>query len=335
MILHPDLTGRTALDIAIENERPKCFELMLDMLEDFNGMCLSKMMLQSFPYMILSGSDLITKFFNTCTYQPATMTKNIRVPWPQHLKEVIFASHSALISEPMLIEEIDKNSGMYSKFYNTGSYQDELSKWLTADAEEDKKEKVEEDDDKFKQHKDESNSLGLVSKRDPRKDLRSQRLEEASHTKEKKASIKRIALEAVDFDWIFIGKNAVNLIHLLSAKNVQKRLLKQKSLRIFIKLLWDVYKKKIKLQRFYPFCLYLVVVNVMTCTGADLVGNFAHESSAEEDSWRTSIIIMSIFVQVYWVCNLYSEVQEMCRDGLVDYLADVWNYLDVSIAVLS
>lgn len=68
MILHPDINGKTALDLAIEADRPVCFELMLDMLEDFGNICLSKMMLNSFPYMVLSNSELIYKYFNTCTY---------------------------------------------------------------------------------------------------------------------------------------------------------------------------------------------------------------------------------------------------------------------------
>ena len=49
VLLYPDNNGKTALDIAIEAERPKSFELMIDLLETFDNFCLSKMMLQSFP----------------------------------------------------------------------------------------------------------------------------------------------------------------------------------------------------------------------------------------------------------------------------------------------
>ena len=52
VLLHPDNDGKTALDAAIEAERPKSFELMIDLLETFDNVCLSKMMLQSFPQMI-------------------------------------------------------------------------------------------------------------------------------------------------------------------------------------------------------------------------------------------------------------------------------------------
>jgi hypothetical protein len=51
-ILHPDDEGNTALDVAIKQERPKSFELMIDMLEPFDNFCLSKMLLTCFPHMI-------------------------------------------------------------------------------------------------------------------------------------------------------------------------------------------------------------------------------------------------------------------------------------------
>ena len=53
MILHPDFLGNTAIDIAIDADRPFCVELMVDMLEDYKTICLSKMMLNIFPYMIM------------------------------------------------------------------------------------------------------------------------------------------------------------------------------------------------------------------------------------------------------------------------------------------
>lgn len=68
IMLTPNLHGKTALDIAIENDRLVCFELMLDMLEDYNQKCLSKMMLSCMPHMILARSEVIYKYFNTCLY---------------------------------------------------------------------------------------------------------------------------------------------------------------------------------------------------------------------------------------------------------------------------
>lgn len=52
IILSPDKDSKTAIDIAIKNKRLKSMELMLDLLEDYPSYSLSKMMLDSIPYMV-------------------------------------------------------------------------------------------------------------------------------------------------------------------------------------------------------------------------------------------------------------------------------------------
>jgi hypothetical protein len=68
VMLHPDENGETALDLAIRLERPRSFELMIDLLEPFDNFSLSKMLLNSFPHMISESSDLIVKFFSSGMY---------------------------------------------------------------------------------------------------------------------------------------------------------------------------------------------------------------------------------------------------------------------------
>jgi hypothetical protein len=83
VILHPDQNGKTALETAILNERPKSFELMINLLEPFGNYCLSKMMLSVFPHMIKQGSNMIVKFFGSGVYQPILMQDALLVPWPE------------------------------------------------------------------------------------------------------------------------------------------------------------------------------------------------------------------------------------------------------------
>ena len=49
--LYPDPNEQTALDIALD-KNPRCFELLINLLEPFDNFCISKMMLKSFPSMI-------------------------------------------------------------------------------------------------------------------------------------------------------------------------------------------------------------------------------------------------------------------------------------------
>ena len=102
VILSPDNNGLTALDWAIRRQRPKSFELMINLLEPMNHFCLSKMMLSSFPGMIKQGSDMIWKFFNTCSYKPVLCTTPVVVYWPQDCDEFVFASPTSLITAESL-----------------------------------------------------------------------------------------------------------------------------------------------------------------------------------------------------------------------------------------
>ena len=51
-LLIPDNEGNTALDLALKNQRTKSFELMIEMIEEFETNSISKMMLSVIPYMI-------------------------------------------------------------------------------------------------------------------------------------------------------------------------------------------------------------------------------------------------------------------------------------------
>lgn len=72
-LLVPDKHGNTALDLALKLQRTKSFELMIEMIEEFNTMSISKMMISVIPYMIGSPSSLIKNFFELCICRPLLM----------------------------------------------------------------------------------------------------------------------------------------------------------------------------------------------------------------------------------------------------------------------
>jgi hypothetical protein len=108
VILNPDENGDTALELALKKQRPKCFELMIDLLEDYESFFLSKMMLNSFPQMIHQSTDLIVKFFSSCTFKSPLMQEAKLIPWPENLDEYVFACHTSLISPQIMIDELSK-----------------------------------------------------------------------------------------------------------------------------------------------------------------------------------------------------------------------------------
>ena len=103
VMLLPDKDGKTALDLSIDNQRPRSFEMMVDLLADFQDMCLSKAMLSSMQQMVEMASDIIKNYFRA-TYQPALMQNALIIPWPDHLEEHIFASPTSLLDSMLLID---------------------------------------------------------------------------------------------------------------------------------------------------------------------------------------------------------------------------------------
>lgn len=51
VLLTSDYEGKNALELAIEKQRPKAFELMLNLLSQFDEFCFTKMMLNCLPKM--------------------------------------------------------------------------------------------------------------------------------------------------------------------------------------------------------------------------------------------------------------------------------------------
>lgn len=88
---------------------------MIDLLEDFTSICISKMMLNSFPSMIGSGSKIINRFFDSACYKPPLMAHKIAVDWPESYSEYIFPSSTSLITEESLKKEIESNTAMNSE----------------------------------------------------------------------------------------------------------------------------------------------------------------------------------------------------------------------------
>ena len=102
VLLYPANNGETALDTALKMQRSKSFELMIDILGQFDGLFFTKMMLKCFPRMINMNTDMVVKFFSTCIYRSPLMLKPKLIEWPGKKDEFIFASHTSLISRELI-----------------------------------------------------------------------------------------------------------------------------------------------------------------------------------------------------------------------------------------
>ena len=72
-LLHPNEDGQTALDVALAKNRPKSFEIMIDLLSDYKEYMLSKLMLSVVPSMIDQANATVLNFYNNAIYKPPLM----------------------------------------------------------------------------------------------------------------------------------------------------------------------------------------------------------------------------------------------------------------------
>jgi len=108
-LLVPDNQGCTALDLALKHQRTKSFEQMIEMLEMFETMSISKMMLSVIPYMIKSPSNFIKNFFDLLICQPLIMQQEVSIPWPENLDEFVFPSTTSLVNhKKTMVRELSK-----------------------------------------------------------------------------------------------------------------------------------------------------------------------------------------------------------------------------------
>jgi len=97
-LLHPDPKGKIALDIALEYNRPKSFELMIDMLSGYSEYMLSKLMLSVVPYMIDQSNETILNFYNSAVYKPPLLNHAMIITWPDDIDDFVFCSKTSLLS---------------------------------------------------------------------------------------------------------------------------------------------------------------------------------------------------------------------------------------------
>lgn len=219
-LLIPDKEGHTALDLALKKQRTKSFELMIEMIEEFDTMSFSKMMINVIPYMVESPSNLIKNFFDRCICKPLLMQQEVTIPWPEGLEEFVFPSKTSLVNhKTRLVHELKKANLIDRKQLNHD----------------------------VRDHTVENNEYA------------SRKLDLIISDDHHKIDVKRIAVEAIDINWIFHGDNMKNLIILLKREKVST-FFSTKAMRSFIMLVWSKYNPAIIYRIFIPNMCYMATV---------------------------------------------------------------------------
>lgn len=71
--------------------------------------------------------------------------------------------------------------------------------------------------------------------------------------------LKRVQVEALDMDWLFVGDNSKILLRLL-ANEANNQTLVKKSIKTFVDLMWTHYQPAIVRKIFFPYMVYLFAI---------------------------------------------------------------------------
>ena len=108
-ILSRDQNNESALEGTIKNQSPKSFESMIKMISEFPNIPASKMFLQLIPRLLSHDSDVVLDFFEVSKFCPPQMNLEQFVPWDDNMKELVFASHTSIIWQDLLFDQLEEN----------------------------------------------------------------------------------------------------------------------------------------------------------------------------------------------------------------------------------
>lgn len=176
-----------------------------------------------------------------------------------------------------------------------------------------------------------------------KKNLRGLNLDKTFDTglPEGEIALKRVQIEALDFDWVFSGDNAKILLSVL-ASDANNQALTKSSIKTFVELMWSHFKIAIVKKIFFPYIIYLCVINL-------LAGNFAGQyiflieatqydpetENPPSDELvkkfeKMKIITLSLLGLSTLLMTSFAslEIGQLIQAGPMDYFSDFWNIID-------
>ena len=86
--------------------------MLVSLLEKNDHLCISKLMLKSFPSMIKNDSDFVLNYFNKSMFKPVLLQEPIDVLWPQDQEDFIFTSRTSLITRSTIESALQEDGSL-------------------------------------------------------------------------------------------------------------------------------------------------------------------------------------------------------------------------------
>ena len=251
---------------------------MVDMLKGIEDRCITKMMLKSLAVMLSHENIDVVNFFNQAFYQPPLMKDELFVPWNEDMPQFVFPCHTSVVTPPQLLEKLE---GIGINIPPNATRKKKAVKKKQIDRKE------------------------IIMKK---KQLKKYVIEEVFDTglAEGEEPLKRVKVEALDFDWLFEGDNAKTLLRVL-ANDANDFALTQRSIKVFIELMWSHYQIAIIKFIFIPYIVYMIsfvyLTGVLTVNGLDNIktppteaDKIAEQGALVINIWINIIICFVLFV---------------------------------------
>jgi len=216
-LVYPNHKQESPFDIAIKNNSPKCVDLMLQMLIEVPEYRVSHFIKSHFSTLFTMKLGSFEGFLESCLFTNLPMINIKAINWKSSKNEVFLDYHTSFIASDF----------QYKIFKETQNFEEEeviqpVKKVITSE----------------------------LSQYDSQ-------LYDSDQVKDLKHQKKRIEVTAVEFDWIFHGKDSHNFIKRL-AETENDNLFLIPAVRVIILFLWQKYFYRIVYYLFFPFLLYLI-----------------------------------------------------------------------------
>lgn len=191
-------------------QSPKSFEIMVELIKDFPETCVSKLLLKSLYYVISHPADSVIDFFDRVIYKPPQMQTSHMINYDEESygDDVIFSSHTSIVTKKLIDLKLSE------KFSDYEPIKEEAKKKNVSVVENCGEECLE-----MKLHRKFDETANNADDDDSKPP-------------------QRVSIEALDLDWLFVNNNGKRFIELLVAENANVNVLGQKSVKVFIDLLW-------------------------------------------------------------------------------------------------
>jgi len=114
--------GQTPLDMAVDNESPKCIELMLMMLNKQPSLSLSGLVDVHFDKLFSLGTKIFEEYLANCWFQNKIMDSIQKVEWSHHSDTIYMAYHTSFLDRRFInrIGKLDKPEVVHQKGVDGG-----------------------------------------------------------------------------------------------------------------------------------------------------------------------------------------------------------------------